>query len=140
MESRKRSKAWMSQGCGGGTVGWAMLPPSRARCHRLSMAVPPPVSFDTDSVLGGATAQSSGATAWLSGAGRCHCPDRRFHHLALECWAVPPPRPAVPPPDLASHWLGFKSGPNQVSFWAQLAPNQDIGLFLNPDLNYIQTT
>ncbi|THU50399.1 hypothetical protein C4D60_Mb06t19810 [Musa balbisiana] len=31
------------------------------RCHRLSVAVPPPVSCDTDSVLGGATARLSGA-------------------------------------------------------------------------------
>ena len=80
------------------------------------MAVPPLVSFDTDSVLGGATAQSSGATAWLLGARRCH-------RLALGCWAVPPPGSRVlggaTAYIISAHWLGSKISLNR----SELEPN-----------------
>ena len=69
----------------------------------------------------------------------------------LGCWAVPPPSPAVPPPDTSgsrrchrlnyfSSLVGLQTWPKSVRTRAQLAPNRVIGLTLNPNPNYMQTT
>ena len=66
--------------------------------------------------------------SWVSDAGSATA-------RPLGCWAVPPPRPAVPPPGYFSSLVGLQTWPKPVRTQAQLAPTWVIGLTPNPNPN-----